>query len=274
MTLPRFLGLGALKAGTSTLHALLATHPGLALPEDRKELQFFDRHWDRGVAWYEACFAHAGARIPGEISPGYLAHPEAPARVAEVLPGARLLVLVRDPVARTISQWRFFRQENAADVDLATFLAEHPNAIARSRYAEQLARWLDHHPREALWVGASEGLAADPARVVRDVLVHVGADASFVPPNLGVRTNESGTPRFPRVRAGARRAIRWLYDHDLGAVVQAVKRTPLARFVDARDRGAGPPVPDDVRRRLADAVADDVARLRVLLPGLEAPWLR
>lgn len=275
MTLPRFLGIGALKAGTSTLHALLSTHPGLAFPASRKEVMFFDRHWERGLDWYAAHFADAGDRIPGEITPSYLYDPAVPARVASTLPDVRLFAVLRDPVARAVSQWRFHRQETAEALDLATFLSAHPNAVARGRYAEQLERWLDHHPRERLLLLTSDALATDPARVVREVLRHVGADPTFVPPNLGARRNESGTPRHPLLRAAARSTIRWLYDHDLGDVVQAVKRTPLARVIDARTRDDEAP-PPDVLRRLQEGYAPDLARLRERFPELlpDAPWLR
>ncbi len=274
MTLPRFLGIGALKAGTSTLHALLATHPEIALPSSRKEVMFFDRHWDRGVAWYAEHFRDAGRRVPGEISPSYLFDPEVPGRVASTLPEVRLFAVLRDPTARAISQWRFFRQETGSSLSLEDFLTEHPNAIARGRYAEQLSRWLDHHPADRLLLLTSDALARDPRLAASRVFAHIGVDADFVPPNLGARSNESGTPRHPRLRAAARQAIRWLYAHDLGAVVQAVKRTPLRRLVDAKDREPST-VSDDTLARLADAYADDLSKLAARFPHLvpEAPWV-
>ncbi len=69
MILPRFVGIGAMKAGTSTVHDLLAAHPGVAVPRHRKEVMFFDRHHDRGAAWYASHFEHAGERVPGRSPP-------------------------------------------------------------------------------------------------------------------------------------------------------------------------------------------------------------
>lgn len=273
MTLPRFLGIGALKAGTTTLHAWLEAHPQVSLAQGRKEVMFFDRHWDRGVDWYAEHFAHAGDRVPGEVTPSYLYDAEAPARAASVVPHAQLFAVLRDPVARVVSQHRFYVQETAYTGDLSTFLAEHPNAISRGLYAQQLRRWLDHFPREQLLVLLLEEASTDPERAVASLYAHVGVDPAFVPPNLRERANESGTARFPRVRALGRRTARWLYEHDLGPVVQAVKRTGVQAMLVRSGKGPKDALPPELRERLTDAYAADIADLAALLGrDLTALW--
>lgn len=273
MTLPAFLGIGALKAGTTTLHAWLEAHPQVSLAEGRKEVMFFDRHWERGVDWYAAHFAHAGGRVPGEVTPSYLFDPHAPARAASVVPGARLMVMLRDPIARLVSQHRFYCQERAYSGDLEAFLADHPNAVDRGLYAAQLRRWLACFPREQLLVLLLEEASADPEAAVARVYAHVGVDPTFVPPNLRERANESGTARLPRLRALARRAASWLYDHDLGAVVQVVKRTGAQRLLVRAKKAGKAPMSDALRRRLTQAYAADLADLSDLLGrDLGAVW--
>lgn len=273
MTLPRFLGIGALKAGTTTLHAWLEAHPQVSLAEGRKEVMFFDRHWDRGVDWYAAHFANAGDRVPGEVTPSYLFDPNAPARAASVVPDARLLLMLRDPIARLVSQHSFFVQETAYTGDLRTFLQDHPNAMERGLYAAQIRRWLDHFPRAALLTLLLEEASAEPEIAVARVYHHVGVDASFVPSNLRERANESGTSRFPTLRKLGRRTARWLYDHDLGPVVQAVKRTGAQRLLVRAKKGPKDPLPPDLRKRLLDAYADDLVDLSKLLDrDLGATW--
>ena len=273
MTLPHFLGIGALKAGTTTLHAWLEAHPQVSLAEGRKEVMFFDRHWDRGVDWYAAHFAHAGERVPGEVTPSYLFDPQAPGRAASVVPGAKLLLMLRDPVARLVSQHSFFVQETAYSGDLRTFLDDHPNAIERGLYAQQVRRWLDHFPREALLTLLLEEASAEPELAVARAYVHVGVDPAFVPPNLRERANESGTARFPTLRKLGRRTARWLYDHDLGPVVQAVKRTGAQRLLVRAKKGPKDPLPADLRARLTDAYADDLTDLSKLLDrDLRQTW--
>lgn len=276
MTLPRFLGIGAMKAGTSTLHDLLATHPDVALPASRKEVMYFDRYADRGLDWYASHWPDdVGHRVPGEITPGYLFDPQAPARVAAALPGVRLVVLLRDPVERALSQWRFFVKEHAYTGDADAFLAEHPNAVDRGHYAAQLDRWLDHVDRDQLGVWLFEDLVADPGRVFAEVCAHIGVDPTFVPPGLGRRSNASTVPRFHRAYAVGRRVIGWMYAHDLGGAVQLAKRIGLRRVFLRPDapRDAFAPVSEATRARLRATYRDDAARLPALVgcsPG--ARW--
>lgn len=275
MTLPRFLGIGAMKAGTTTLHAHLAAHPGVVVPTSRKEVMFFDRYWDRGLDWYTAHFPDHDDRVPGEVTPGYLMHPEAPARVAATLPGVRLIVVLRHPVDRAISQYRFFIKERAYPHDLARFLEEHPNAIARGRYAEQLERWLARVRREQLLVLYFDDLVGDTAATMARVYRHIGVDDTFVPPALGTRRNESAVPRFHALYTLGRRGIAWAYAHDLGWAVQLAKRTGLRRvFLRGRSRSDFAPIDPRTRADLHTAFADDIARLADLL-GSPPPdsWL-
>ena len=102
--LPDFLVLGAQKAGTTALYTYLRRHPDLAGPS-WKEVSFFDRHWVRGVKWYRGNFpnkARTRDKLVGEASPSYVFHPLGPERVQEIVPGARLVVLVRNPVDRAL----------------------------------------------------------------------------------------------------------------------------------------------------------------------------
>ena len=104
--LPDFLVIGAQKAGTTALYAYLRWHPGITGPS-WKEVSFFDRHWWRGEFWYRGQFPlRSGQRLVGEASPSYLFHPLAPERVRSLVPEAKLIALVRDPVDRAYSHYQ------------------------------------------------------------------------------------------------------------------------------------------------------------------------
>src|SRR6187551_3563074 len=148
--LPDFLVIGAQKAGTTALYAYLRWHPGIAGPS-WKEVCFFDRHWWRGEAWYRGQFPlRAGERLVGEASPSYLFHPLAPERARSLVPGAKLVALLRDPVDRAYSQYQHevalgreplsFEDALAAEEERtrgeAERLAADPRAFSRA--------WWDH----------------------------------------------------------------------------------------------------------------------------------
>ena len=108
--LPDFVIIGAQKAGTTSLWRYLVEHPQIVGPTE-KEIHFFDARFDRGARWYRARFPlraslRRGARLTFEASPYYLAHPFVPARVRAMLPDAKLVVLLRDPVERAWSHYR------------------------------------------------------------------------------------------------------------------------------------------------------------------------
>jgi len=197
--LPDFLVLGAQKAGTTALYAYLRWHPGITGPS-WKEVSFFDRHWWRGEAWYRGQFPlRAGGRLVGEASPSYLFHPLAPERARSLVPGAKLIALVRNPVDRAYSQYQHevalgreplsFEDAIAAEEERtrgeAERLAANPRAFsrawwdhtyaARGRYAEQLERWLAVYPREQLLVVATEELGERSAETYASILTFLGA---------------------------------------------------------------------------------------------------
>src|SRR5687768_10052815 len=109
--LPNLIVIGAMKCGTTALHEALALHPDIVMSQP-KELNFFFApdhgngswelgNWHRGLDWYCSHWP-AQALVRGESSPGYTSpsHPEAAERMATVIPDARLLCLVRDPLIR------------------------------------------------------------------------------------------------------------------------------------------------------------------------------
>jgi hypothetical protein len=168
--LPDFVIIGAQKGGTSSLHYLLTQHPNVERAA-RKEIHYFDRpeRFEKGTEWYRLCFPppkwQNGQRsITGEASPSYLFHPLVPQRMKQVVPDARLIVLLRNPVIRAYSHYQMsVRSGNATRTfeevveaeqawlldkgdktseDHSDLSHQHmPNFLARGIYVDQLQRW-------------------------------------------------------------------------------------------------------------------------------------
>lgn len=179
--MPDFLGLGTQKGGTTTLHRLLNQHPQVFLPTC-KEVHYFSLHDREPLSWYAAHFQEArhGQRC-GDITPYYLFHPRAPQRIRSELPQMRMIVLLRDPVERALSQFFHARRHGFEPLDLEAALAAEPARLAgadarlqdagskdeshqkhsyvsRSRYELQLERYEALFPPEQLLVLRSEDL--------------------------------------------------------------------------------------------------------------------
>ncbi|PWL22601.1 MAG: sulfotransferase [Synechococcus sp. XM-24] len=153
--LPDFLGIGTQKGGTTSLQKLLEQHPDAFLPIT-KEIHYFTLHYNESEHWYRGHFQQANReQICGEITPYYLFHPEAPQRIQALLPKARLIVLLRDPVERALSQYFHARRLGFEELDLKAALAAESQRLAsgnpyshqkhsylsRSRYELQLQRY-------------------------------------------------------------------------------------------------------------------------------------
>lgn len=199
--LPSALILGAQKGGTTSLFNYLVQHPDV-LPPFGKELHYFDLHYRRGVRWYRSRFPYAHRLRQGALtldaSPYYLFHPQVPHRAAELLPSARLIVLLRNPVERALSHHqhevrggrealpfaeaiereaeRLAGEEERLlrDPDYYSYSHHRYSYTSRGRYLEQLRRWTEHYPREQLLVLQSERFFADPGRVTLEVQRFLG----------------------------------------------------------------------------------------------------
>lgn len=172
--LPNLVIIGAMKCGTTALHRLLDEHPDIAMACG-KELNFFfgpaadqgenaASTWHRGLGWYASQF-DASAAIRGESSPGYTSpdHPEVAGRMAAVLPGVRLVYVVRDPIERAISQYRHHRADGTEPRTVADALLDPGSQyIARGRYFDRLIPFLRKFGREQILVVSQEDLLNDP----------------------------------------------------------------------------------------------------------------
>jgi hypothetical protein len=214
--LPSVLVIGAQRAGTTSLFHALAKHPHVARPL-LKEIHFFDDQFWCGVDWYRAHFPlsasqdrarrREGDLVGVDATPYYLFHPAAPARAAATVPNAKLVVLLRDPVARAYSHFQKMRRTKVEQLSFAAALdaederlageAErlladpryrsfqhlHHSYVSRGLYADQLERWLAHFPPERLFVAFAEEFFARPQQVYAQVLAHLGLPA-WEPPQF------------------------------------------------------------------------------------------
>jgi hypothetical protein len=192
---PSFVVLGAQRAGTTTLFRVLSEHPDVVRPTQSKGIGYFDVGYAKGRRWY---LAHFPLRLPARLLHGpraqafessgyYLFHPSAPERIARDLPGVKVIAIVRDPVERAYSAHRhelargFETEPFAVAVDLEpgrlagevdkivadpsyeSFQHRHHAYLARSRYAEQIQRYVDALGAERVYIVDADELFASPA---------------------------------------------------------------------------------------------------------------
>lgn len=269
--LPNFLIIGAMKAGTTSLYRYLRSHPDVFMPA-QKEPHFFNRSgWSQQLDWYTSLFRHAGNAVAiGEASTNYTKHPNipnVPERIAKIVPDARLVYVVRNPVERARSHYLHELLRGKVRMPIDRALLEENRFVDWGRYAMQIEQYLPYFPREQLLVVRSEDLMRRKADVIAQVYRFVGVDPSFVPPNLDRNFHRTEARREPR--PWFRRVRRTRAYRRVRPLVPSVAAEQAARVLDAIlnwsvDRRRGE-ISGGVRRAIEADLADDVRRLRAYL---------
>lgn len=277
MTLPNFLIIGAPKAGTTSLYDYMRGHPEIFMPE-LKEPRFLayegqggDRNrWPvQSMAEYEALFAPAaGETAIGEATPHYLIYPHVAERIHALLPEARLIASLRNPIDRSYSVYdmNLRNQGTNAGVAYAEALASDHNL--RETYADKLGRYFALFPRERLRIVLLDDLKARPEAVMRDLFAFLGVDPAYRP-DLSKISNPGGQPR-----------IKLLHDLLAHPTLRALGRTLLPgsaveRLKEVRGRNLRKKPMSAADREAALAVfRDDILATGELIGRDLSHWLR
>jgi hypothetical protein len=237
---PDLVIIGVKRGGTTSLFRHLERHPSmiplvpsarrLPLRENMKGVHWLDSGMERSPRWYRSHFAmsstkwwrarRTGAAFTAEASPYYFFHPLAAERAATLLPTTRFVVVLRDPVERTVSHWAEQTRNGAETLPLRDALAaehgrvgddaariasgilrashahEQRTYAAQSEYATSLGRWIDAVGRDRLDIVFSEDYYGNPSGVIDTILT--AADLPMMPAeHESERRNAAPRPSAP-----------------------------------------------------------------------------
>lgn len=267
--LPDFIVIGAAKAATTWVVHQLQQHPGVFMPSP--EPHYFSREYDQGVSWYESWFADArDDQIVGEKSADYLADCQAAERIAALLPDARLVVQLRNPIERAYSDYCMLFRRGSVTATPEEYLgpgAEQQRFLGDGLYHRHLARFFDRFPRESLTILLHEDIKRTPEGAIEQVCAHIGVAPRVAAAEVAARVNDGETPMLPlRLRqllAPMKEAVAPLRDRPwFKSVHAAFARAPQY-----------PPLTVDLRRRLRDFYAADIERLSPVIGRDLNAWL-
>lgn len=268
--LPSFIVIGAAKSATTWVSHNLQQHPDVFMPGP--EPHYFSTEFHRGQAWYEQWFEQASAgQLIGEKSADYLAHPEASSRIARLLPAARLVVQLRNPIERAYSDYCMFFRRGAVGANPERYLdrssTDIPRFLEDGLYSRHLARFLDLFPRDQVKIILYDHIRERPEAIFAEVCAHIGIDAGSAHLSLATPVKRKETAMLPlklrRMLRPAKAIVAPWRDHPWFRAAHA----QLARPVHY------PPLTRELRDRLRDYYADDIRALERLL-GFNIPsWL-
>ena len=210
-TLPDFVILGSTKAGSSSLYSFISAHPHV-VPASRKEVEYFSnpRNLMLGRLWYGRRFPSALYRyrlskrsgfdvVSGEATPSYLFNTDVPGKMRRLLPDAKLIVIMRNPVDRAYSEYqmrirerreslsfedaikaeekRVCREKENTDSDPEfLFHRRKYSYLGKGRYADHLANWFEHYDRNRFLILITEEMGADRQGVLDRVFGFLGLE--------------------------------------------------------------------------------------------------
>ena len=277
MTLPNFLVIGAPKAGTTSLHLHLRAHPQVFMP-DLKEPRFFGYEGEgerlkfpiRTLEEYTALFeAVTDETAIGEATPHYLVYPHAAQRIHDLIPQARLIASLRDPVERSYSVYQMNLRNRGVNEGVPFVEAMRTDRNLRETYGDMLARYFALFPPEQLKVILLEDLEKAPQATIRELYGFLGVDPDFVPADLLKVANPGGEPRNkllhgllsdPRLRQFSRAVMP-------GGLVERL------RALRSRNLEKQPLAPED-RRAAIGFFREDILRTQDLIGRDLSSWLR
>lgn len=284
MRKPDFFIAGAPRCGTTSMYAYLRQHPQIHVSV-HKEPHFFGSDLTRlpgairDEALYLSLFAGAGDRLrAGESSVHYLSSRRAPFEIHDYAPAARILILLREPLAMAYSLYSLYTR--TGNEDLATFeealLAEperreghrvpagayFPEGLLYGEeafHAAKVERWLAAFGREQILCILFDDFVRDTAAVYRRTLEFLGVDASFA-----AELDPRRAAELARIQ-----------------VIRQLRQAPLEvrrrmQFEQMKQHQGPPrPAPDAaLAARFRARVAADVARLGELLGRDLSAWTR
>jgi sulfotransferase family protein len=285
MTLPTFFIVGAPKTGTTSLHYYLDQHPQIHMSSVKEPHFFIDpdnipayvTHRVTKLDDYEKLFdSMADAR--GEASPSYAEYPRhkgAPERIRSIVPDAKFIYVVRDPIDRTISHYMHHVAVDGERRSLCDALGDlsDPESpyICPSLYASQIDRYLKYFPPERILVIDQVDLLENRIETLRDVFTFLSVDATFSSPRFDEKLGQSLERRvYPQ---GYMRFIKRATTSSLRRLPRGMRRY-LRRSVE---KALWPPLEtpdldDRLRCRLEERYAEEVARLRLMTGKSFASW--
>ncbi len=215
---PNFLIIGAQRSGTTTLHHCLRQHPDIFCSDVQKELNFFSNmpyNHSRIEDYHKFFEGWRGEHAVGEASVNYLYYSHVPELIAQKLPDVKLIAILRNPIARAYSHYRYCLKKGIEWMSFEAALEQEEKRVQAlwksrrrevwyysykdiGRYSVQLRRYLQYFQRDKFHILLFEDFVRSPEKELEKVCRFLGVDTSFAFETVETGTDESNHAQCPR----------------------------------------------------------------------------
>ena len=270
MACPNFIIIGAMKAGTTSLHRYLDYHPDIYMSTP-KEINYFCFHLNRGKEWYESHFP--SGKICGESSPNYSKWAVTPEAIKAYNHKLKLIYILRNPVDRFISEC------NHVQVDPIEILTEvrdnvfstpiNKQIFRNGLYGFHLRNFLSYFPKDQIHICLFEDLKNEPKKVLASIFEFIGVEhekyswesIELKPHHVTKdKINLKKSVNHPVVKF-LRRAIKWRWLVD-----------SLKPFFFKRKRILV--MSDQAKQELKTFYANDIRQLKLIIGNKSVEWIK
>lgn len=266
--LPDFLGLGVQRAGTTWLYKMIDQHPDICTASGRKEVHFFDRYFERGIEWYRKLFQDCSSdTVKGEITPAYFFHEGSPRRISQIMPNCKFIVILREPVDRAYSHFKFHIRETGYSGTFEEFIEDNSDSKFRGLYSKQFQRYFEYFSPDQFCVFIFEEMFDNKEQLFERLFDFLGIDTAFDVAEQENKVNYSAKPKFHGLYVTGKKLTRKLHDWGFSRIVQAMRNFGLKEFFLSPNRANNefPPLKEDTRIKLINYYRKDVERLSQIL---------
>ncbi len=279
-----FVGIGAVKAGSTWLADMLRQHPQIFLPQ-RKELHYFHKefnedptlrneHYNKPLRWYASFFENAKeGQLKGEFTPDYLWSENAARDIRNFNPKIKIIAILRNPIERTFSDYLYNIQRGIFSMSFKQAVKEKPFLIERSLYYEQLKRYFDLFPKKNIKVVFIDN---DKESILRDVQKFLKV-TEFIPKDVDMRVNVTGVSKYFFLNNIFSSSRFFLKKHNLNFALQAIRIAGIAR-ISAKIRkdvvpfDSRPLLNEEIKKKLLVLFIADIEKLEKLLKKDLSHW--
>ncbi len=277
-----FIGIGAIKSGTTWLAKCLEEHPNVFLVE-QKEINFFNTkspkyqkikssNYTKGKDWYQKHFIGAKEnQITGEWSPIYLWDKDSAKRIKENYPNVKLFAILRNPINRAFSHYLHIKQT----FDIGSFeesLEEYSEEIkGAGLYGKQLTEFFELFPKENIHIMIFEEFKTNPQKHIKELFSFLGVDDEFIPKSLTQKVNVTKYPKYKWITKMTKKAQR-IKDNPVGYKIWTF--WPVAKSIKIANKimrkinlaaGVKPILKEETKEELKNFYKKDIQILEILL---------
>jgi len=265
--LPSALVIGPQKAGTTWIHHYFESRGDICLPGNVKETMFFDRRFDKGIAWYKKHFVPDGQiRCTIEVAPTYFHYPDVPKRVYETIGKIPIVSTLRDPAERSFSLYLHMRRYGMTRcTSFEEAVEKHPEIIGTSMYATHLKRWFAVFGQENVLVLLQEELKSHQTEYVQRLCEHLGLPFMLPGDELRKRVNMAALPKSPLLAAIGQATADGLRSAGLYSVINLAKGIGLKSLFFGHEGSDVPRITPKERAWVVNRLKLEIEELECML---------